>query len=112
MSGDRHLKNKIKSYNKITTTKFENVYRPMESYRPLKKGYKCMCGSLIVIDSAFKYVSRRMKMQNKSKGDKNINGRWSRKFFCLRLQEEKNVELSQMMFQFFSVIVKFCYFIK
>ena len=42
VSGERDLKNKIKSYNKITTTNLKNVYRPLESHRPLTEGSKCM----------------------------------------------------------------------
>ena len=42
VSGERDLKNKIESYNKITTTNLKNVYRPLESHRPLREGSKCM----------------------------------------------------------------------
>ena len=68
---ENYLKTKLKSYNGKNTKNF-NCKVP-------KEGSKCLCLSLIVIDSVLKlnklfstYISRRMQTQNKKERNKII----------------------------------------
>ena len=49
-----NIKTKIKSYNSIVTTNFNNVYNSYNDDKVLQEESKCILLSVIVIDSVFK----------------------------------------------------------